>query len=139
MLLKRKEIFKILFFTLLIVTLTYFSALSGNFSIYYFIMIPLIIFLVSLKKEFIIVLYLIILPTSGIIPTEDNILEAIGLDEIINIITITIFVSYYFRKINLNIYQKNAKSFLILLISIIVLKNINNAFFNIYGDRKSVV
>lgn len=98
-------------------------------------MIPLIIFLVSLKKEFIIVLYLIILPTSGIIPTEDNILEAIGLDEIINIITITIFVSYYFRKINLNIYQKNAKSFLILLISIIVLKNINNAFFNIYGGN----
>lgn len=135
MFLKRKEILRVLFFTLIIATLTYFFALSGNFSIYYLIMIPLIIFLVSLKKEFIIVLYLIILPTAGIIPTEENILEAIGLDEVISIISITIFVSYNFRKINLNIYQKNVKSLLILMITISLLYNFKNAYYNIYDGN----
>ena len=133
MLLKRKEILLVLFFTLIIATLTYVAALYGDFAIYYYLIIPLIIFLVRLRKQFIIILYLIILPTSGIIPSTENILGAIGLDEIINIIAIFTFFSYYFKKIKLNINQKNVKSFLILLIILAILENIKNAYFNIYG------
>ena len=132
MFLKRKEILTVLFITLLLMALTYVFALLENFSLYYYIITPLIIFLISFKKEYIIILYLILLPTAGIIPSQENILEAFGLDEIINLIAIAYFVSFKRVKIKLNNKQKNVKSLLILVIIIILLYNFKNAYFNIY-------
>jgi hypothetical protein len=135
MLLKRKEIFTVIFFMLLLSVLTYVFCLNGQFTAYYIVILPVILFLVSLNKEFIIVLYLVLLPTAGIISSEENILEAFGLDEFINIIAIGYFLSSKQAKNKLNLVQNNARGFVILMIIIVCLTNFKNAFFDIYGGE----
>jgi hypothetical protein len=135
MLLKRKEILSILFFTSIICLITYVFALTGNLNYYYYIILPVILYLFSINKEFVIVLYLLLLPTAGIIPSEENILEAFGLDEFINIITIGYFINSKFFSNKINKIQQSAKSLVIFMILIVFFVNLKNAFFGIYDGE----
>ena len=130
-----KDIRLFIIFTIIISLITYLFALFGLYNLYYIAFIPLVLFLISIKKEFIIILYLIILPTAGIIPSTENFLEAFGLDEIINIITIGYFVSYKFVKEKFNSIQKNLLVLLSFMILISFFLNLKNAYFEIYDGE----
>ncbi len=122
-------------FTLIIFSVIYLISLFNLQDISYLILFPLIIGLFILKKEFIIILYLIVLPTAGIIPSEANFMEAFGLDEIVNIIIIFYFMRNDFIKEKINSIQKNLTTLLYFMILLTFFLNLKNAFFEIYDGE----
>tara|TARA_Y100001954_G_C15829385_1_gene614265 strand:- start:4919 stop:6253 length:1335 start_codon:yes stop_codon:yes gene_type:complete len=133
--LRLDEIRRIIIFTFIIFSVVYFISLYGLTGLYYPVLIPLILFFFSIQKEFIVVLYLIVLPSSGIIPSEQNFLEAFGFDEIINIITVLYFINYKFIKYKFFSLQKQLTLLIIYLIVFVFLLNLKNAYFQIYDGE----
>ena len=85
------------------------------------------------KSEIIIALYLIVLPTAGVVSSEYNVLEVFGIDEFINLIIIGFFIYKNFPNYKKTIDQKIAISLILLMILITIYTNFKNVFFDIYS------
>ena len=135
MILNIRDTRMLLVFTFIVFITIYIISLFNIQGSSYIILLPMILALCVLKKEFAIILYLIVMPTAGIIPSEENILEAIGLDEIINILTVLFFMFSFSLKIKLSPYQRNLGLLIFYTIIIFFLLNLKNAYYGIYdGD-----
>ena len=132
MLLHKKDIFNSTICVFLLFLIIYYFALIGNLSLFNFIALPLLCLLMIYKSELIIAFYIIILPTAGVVSTEDNIFEIFGIDEFINLLIIGYFIFKNLPKYKQNVDQKFAISLLFIMIFIGLFTNFKNAYFDIY-------
>ena len=121
-----------LFCIVLFAIIISFSA-SGNFVLLNFMIIPIILALMIYETEMIIALYLIVLPTAGIIPSDYNLFEIFGIDEFINISIIGFFLFKSLPKYKKSYIQNFAISLIVLMMLIMFFTVLKNYFFNIYS------
>tara|TARA_Y100001935_G_C17306068_1_gene512387 strand:+ start:463 stop:1779 length:1317 start_codon:yes stop_codon:yes gene_type:complete len=121
------------FFLFLII---YFSATYSILHLSYGLILPFILFSILIQREILIVFYLILLPTAGVIPTEYNLIDAIGLDEIINVFCLLYFYFFYRnnKKSKETIIQNIAISIVNIILVVIIITNLKNSLFGMYGS-----
>ena len=98
----------------------------------YLILVPFLITAALLKNDIIIIFYLLILPTAGIIPSSFNLLEAFGLDEFVNILMLVYLVSKKSIKSDSDQFIRIGIGLIIIMIAVINATNMKNAIFGMY-------
>lgn len=117
----------------------YLSALFGILAISYLYYIPLLLIFLILKGEIIIVLYIIILPTAGIIPSDYNLFGIFGLDEFISIFTLYYLFTHRFINGTKFYIQRISTKVIVIIMFIFLLTNYTNAYYQIYEGSYFIV
>ena len=127
-----KEILSSVFAASLLIVIILTFASFGILKLSYLVIVPFIFFSAIFKNDLIIIYYLIILPTAGIIPSSLNFLEAFGLDEFVNLMMLTYLVLK--KRVSSASDRRNYQGIglIIIMIAIINLTNLKNAIFEMY-------
>ncbi len=121
---------EIRYFVIFFVFLIFLTLLFANFGKYdipiYILLITCVVALFR-EKYFLIFLYIVILPTNGLIPLDRNLLGILGFREVVNSFTLLSLLIYFPLKKNIHLNQKIA---IILTVFLFVYANYMN-FINI--------